>query len=168
MPAILILGYGSTLRSDDAIGVHAAHALQEFYCDQAGVRVLATSQLTLELAEDVSQAQFVLFIDAAEGWPPGEIIRESLAPDGETIRLTHRCTPRALLTAARLLYGRAPSALSLTMTGSSFAVGMGLSGEIQSRLPDLLEEAKKIVSNWRLDLRMRKLQLGLPGELLRH
>lgn len=168
MSGILILGYGSTLRSDDAIGIHAALALQELYCDQAGVRVLATTQLTLELAEDVSQAQFVLFIDAAEGWPPGEIIRESLAPEREAVRLSHRCTPRALLAAARQLYDRAPSAMSLTMAGASFAVGMGLSREIQSKLPDLLEEAKRIVLNWRLDLRMRKLQPDPQSELLKH
>ncbi len=168
MPGILILGYGSTLRSDDALGVHAAHALQEFYCDQAGVRVLATSQLTLELAEDVSQAQFVLFIDAAEGRPPGDISQECLAPEEENIRFTHRCTPRLLLKAARQLYGRAPSAMSLTMAGASFAIGMGLSREIQSRLPHLLEEAKAIVSNWRLDLRMNKLQTRPETELLPH
>ncbi len=168
MSGILILGYGSTLRSDDALGIHAAHALQEFYRDQAGVRVLATSQLTLELAEDVSQAQFVLFIDAAEGEPPGEISRECLEPEEENLRFTHRCTPRMLLKAAGRLYARAPSAMSLTMAGASFAVGMGLSPEIESRLPDLLEEAKAIVSNWRVNLRMNKLQTRPQSELLQH
>jgi hydrogenase maturation protease len=168
MPGILILGYGSTLRSDDALGIHAAHALQEFYCDQAGVRVLATSQLSVELAEDVSQAQFVLFIDATEGEPPGEIFRECLEPEEQNLRFTHRCTPRMLLKAARQLHGRAPSAMGLTMTGASFDVGMGLSPEIQSRLPDLLAEAQAIVCNWRLDLRMNKLQTRPESEPLRH
>ena len=43
---------------------------------------------------------------------------------------------------AKRLYGRVPSAISLTMTVASSEVGMGLSHEIQSRLPDLLERAK--------------------------
>ncbi len=150
MPDVLILGYGNTLRSDDALGVHAAHALQDFYRDDAWVRVLATSQLSLDIAEDLSQAQFVLFIDATEGGPPGEILSEPLAPADDNPRFTHHCTPRSLLMAAKRLYGNAPAAVSLTMAGASSEVGMGLSREIQSRLPYLLEHAKSIVSQWRL------------------
>lgn len=151
MPDVLILGYGNTLRSDDALGVHAAHALEDFYCDDAGVRVLATSQLSLDLAEDVSQAEFVLFIDAAEGGSPGEIFRETLSPADDNIRFTHHCDPSTLLMAAKRLYAHAPSAIGLTMAGASSEVGLGLTHEIQGRLPYLLEHAKSIVSQWRLD-----------------
>jgi hydrogenase maturation protease len=151
MADILILGYGNTLRSDDALGVYAAHALQDFYCDDAGMRVLATAQLSLDLAEDVSQAEFVLFIDATEGGPPGEIFREALTPADDNIRFSHHCTPCSLLMAAMRLYGRSPLAISLTMAGASSGVGLGLTHEIQGRLPYLLEHAKSIVSQWRLD-----------------
>jgi len=150
VPGILILGYGNTLRSDDALGIHAAHELQNFYCDDAGVRVLATSQLMVELAEDVSQAQLALFVDAAEGGSPGRIVVECLAPEAEAVRFTHHCPPRTLLAAAKHLYGRAPEAMSITMVGSSFDVGMGLSSEVQSSLPRLLDDVKRIVTDWRL------------------
>ena len=172
MPGILILGYGNTLRSDDALGIHAAHELQNFYCDDAGVRVLATSQLMVELAEDVSEAQLALFVDAAEGGPPGRIFIECLAPEAQAVRFTHHCPPRTLLAAARHLYGRAPEAMSITMAGSSFEVGMGLSSEVQISLPRLLDDVKKIVADWRLKAAAAEAQAapseGRESELLQH
>jgi len=169
---ILILGYGNTLRSDDAMGIHAAHELQNFYCDDAGVRVLATSQLMVELAEDVSQAQLVLFVDAAEGGTPGRIFIENLTPQEEAVRFTHHCPPRTLLAAARHLYGSAPEAMSITMAGSSFEVGMGLSTDVQSNLPTLLDDVKKIVADWRLKAAEAETQAapseGRESELLPH
>ncbi len=163
MPDVLILGYGNMLRGDDALGIHAAHALQDFYRDDGGVRVLATSQLTPELAEDLSQVQFVLFIDAAEGGPPGDIFWECLTPAEENIRFTHHCTPRTLLAAAKQLCGEAPSAMGLTMAGTSFEVGVGLSPEVQSALPDLLEAAKEIArprtsGSWSRSTRVTRLR----------
>jgi hydrogenase maturation protease len=149
MTDVLILGYGNTLRGDDALGIHAAHALHDFYCNDGGVRVLATSQLSLDFAEDLSQAQFVLFIDAAAAGSPGKIFTEPLLPAEEQVRFTHHCSPGTLLMVAKRLYGRAPAAASLTMAGSSSEVGVGLSDRIQSKMPELLEQAKRIVSDWR-------------------
>lgn len=146
---VLILGYGNTLRGDDALGVHAAHALHDFYCTDGGIRVLATSQLTFDLAEDISQAQFILFIDAAIGGPPGDIRSEEVRAADEKVRFTHHWTPRTLLMLARQLYGTVPSAISLTMAVGSSEVGVGLSQEVQRNLPALLERAKSFVSEWR-------------------
>jgi hydrogenase maturation protease len=147
---VLILGYGNTLRGDDALGIHAAHALHDFYCTDGGIRVLATSQLTLEIAEDISQARMILFIDAAAAGLPGEIHSENLVPADEKVRFTHHWTPGTLLMLCKQLYGRAPSAVSLTMAVASSEVGVALSQEIEHRLPELLERAKAIVSDWRL------------------
>lgn len=151
MPDVLILGYGNTLRGDDALGIHAAHALHDFYCNDGGVRVLATSQLTFDLAEDISQARLVIFVDAAEAGVPGEIHSEKVQPAEEKVRFTHHWTPRTLLTLSKQLYGRAPTAVSLTMAVASTEVGVGLSSEVGKRLPELLEYAKTILSSWRFD-----------------
>ncbi len=147
---VLILGYGNTLRGDDALGIHTAHALHDFYCTDGGVRVLATSQLTFDLAEDIAQAKTVLFIDAAESGSPGEICTEEVIPADEKVRFTHHWTPGTLLMLSKQLYGRAPTAMTLTMAAASSDIGMGLSPAVQNRLPELLERAKAIVSNWRL------------------
>ena len=149
MPDVLILGYGNTLRGDDALGVHAAHALHDFYCADGEVRVLATSQLTIDLAEDISQANFILFIDAAASGLPGEIHSEQILPSaGEKVRFTHHWTPRTLLMLSKQLYGKAPMAVALTMATASCELGVGLSQEVEHRMPELLDRAKSIVSEW--------------------
>ena len=147
---VFILGYGNTMRGDDALGIHAAHALYDFYCNDGGIRVLATSQLTFDLAEDISQAQLIIFIEATEAGVPGEIQTEKLLPADEKVRFTHHWTPRTLLTLSKQLYGKAPSAVMLTMSVASNETGVGLSAEVQSRMPELLEHAKTVVANWRL------------------
>lgn len=147
---VLILGYGNTLRGDDALGIHTAHALHDFYCTDGGIRVLATSQLTFDLAEDISQAKMVLFIDAAESGSAGEICAEEVMPADEKVRFTHHFTPQTLLMLSKQLYGRVPTAVTLTMAAASSDIGMGLSQAVQDRLPELLERAKAIVSNLRL------------------
>ncbi len=147
---VLILGYGNTLRGDDALGIHAAHALHDFYCTDGGIRVLATSQLTFDLAEDISQARMILFIDAAAAGLPGDIHSEEILPANEKVRFTHHWTPPTLLMLTKQLYGAAPPAVSLTMAVASSEVRVALSQEIEHRLPELLERAKAIVSDWRL------------------
>ena len=147
---VLILGYGNTLRGDDALGIHAAHALHDFYCTDGGLRVLATSELTFDLAEDISQARMILFIDAAASGLPGKIHSEEIPPADEKVRFTHHWTPQTLLMLAKQMYGIAPSAMILTMAGAANEVGVGLSQEVEHRMPELLGRAKAIVADWRL------------------
>ena len=167
---VLILGYGSTLRGDDALGIHAAHALHDFYCTDGGIRVLATSQLTFDLAEDLSQAHLIVFVDAAEAGVPGEIRSKQILPAEGKVRFTHHWTPATLLMLSKQLYGAAPSAVLLTMAVASTELGMGLSDEIQHRLPELLEHVKTIVSNWRMENAENKLRsTATPrSELVQH
>jgi hydrogenase maturation protease len=156
MPDILIIGYGNTLRGDDAMGIHAAHALHDFYCNDGKVRVLATSQLSLDFAEDVSQAQFVVFLDAAEAGAPGQIFSEEVVPADDKVRFTHHCSPRTLLMLAKRLYGNTPYAVSLTMAGAWSEVGVGLSPEAQNKLPELLDRAKTLVDEWRVKVAAKR------------
>ncbi len=65
MTETLIIGYGNLLRGDDAVGCHAAHELEQHYRDDPEVEVIATQQLTPEMAEDVSRCGLVLFLDAS-------------------------------------------------------------------------------------------------------
>jgi hydrogenase maturation protease len=167
---VLILGYGNTLRGDDALGIHAAHALHDFYCTDGGIRVLAISQLAFDLAEDIAQAQLVLFIDAAESGCPGEICTAEVLATEEKVRFTHHWTPPTLLMLSRQLYGRAPTAMTLTMAAASSEMGVGLSQAVQNRLPELLERAKAIVSNWRLETAgsQPRSATSREGELVQH
>ena len=148
MSRVLIIGYGNAVRRDDALGIHAAHALGEYYRDRSDVRIIPTSQPSWELAEDLSQSDFVLFLDASIAEAPGTIVEEQLDARNSAPELTHHCTPSALLMTSMQLYGKAPCAASLTMVGSSFDVGVGLSPLVQGRFEEFLSKAKVIVSHW--------------------
>ena len=60
---VLVIGYGSTLRSDDGAGPAVAHRVAEW--NLPGVTTLTPVQLTPELAGEIAVCDLVLFIDAA-------------------------------------------------------------------------------------------------------
>lgn len=146
MRRVLVIGIGNPVRGDDAVGCHAAHALEQFYRGDPQVEVMAVHQLTPELADDISQSAFVLFLDAAAGDQPGAIRHHSVAPTPGGRGFSHHFTPASLLAAAESLYGDAPSAAILTIVGASFEVGEQLSPLVAARLPEILRLAQDMVS----------------------
>jgi hydrogenase maturation protease len=150
MPQTLIIGYGSLLRGDDAVGCHAAHELEQYYRDDPEVEVMACQELTPELAEDVAHSRFVLFLDARWGETPGAIQRRPVLPEHQPGDSTHSLTPFALLAAAGQLYGDAPEGICLTIGGWSFAISNQLSHGLRLRLPEFLGQAKEVVESHRL------------------
>jgi hypothetical protein len=60
---VLVVGYGSDLRGDDAAGRHAADAVAGRALP--GVRVLSLPQLLPEVADDLSRADLAIFVDAS-------------------------------------------------------------------------------------------------------
>ena len=133
---MLLIGYGSPLRSDDALGRLIAEAL-------GGISV---GQLTPELAQPISRADFVVFIDACYGETAGKITCETIQPQHNT-SLTHSSNPSTLLNAARTLYGHAPPALLISITGASFDYGDSLSPQLQFLLPAIIGQVQTIIQN---------------------
>ena len=114
----LYIGYGNSLRGDDGVGLFVAQRLQG----------LAVHQLTPDLAEPISQAAKVIFIDADVTLAPGEVCR---APVVETqASLGHHCTPGELLAIARTLYGAAPPAGLISIGIESADLAEGLSAPV--------------------------------------
>jgi hydrogenase maturation protease len=85
---LLVIGYGNTLRGDDGVGPRVAEAVERLQLP--GVRTLICQQLSPEHAEMISQAERVVFVDAAVDGPKEVQLRE-LVP-GDTTRQTRaRC-----------------------------------------------------------------------------
>lgn len=147
MPATtLIIGYGSDIRGDDALGPKAAELI-ECRIKDPSVRVLSRPSLTPELASDVSKADLVVFIDCAMDGPVGEVVRQEIEPqDDATVSMVHFLDPPALLYWAKLLYGRCPRGVQLTTAGCSFNVADKLSPQIELMVPKLVDEAVRIAS----------------------
>jgi hydrogenase maturation protease len=149
---VLIIGYGSPLRGDDNIGCYVAHMLEQYYCEDQLVRVLGSHQLTPEMAQDVAASEFVLFLDAAAGSEPGEIMQIAVEPQPGPLTFAHYLQPDLLLAATMELYGSAPRAELLTIVGAAFELGDRLSPEVMRRVPEFFERAQAVVEAHRCQL----------------
>lgn len=140
-PPLVIIGYGNPLREDDGVGWAAADLLkQALPADR--VRVFTCHQLMPELAEPVSLAAAVLFVDARIDGVAGAIDLRPIAPDAEPpAGLSHVLSPGALLALARQVYGRCAPAQLASITGGAFGYAEGLSPAVQAALPELVARA---------------------------
>jgi len=156
MSRLLVLAYGNPLRGDDGVAGHIARGLgKTLHVPSTEIAIL--HQLTPELAERVSRADTVIFLDAVAGTVPGLISLESVdAAPSNTVTWTHILTPSALLALSRAIYQKAPArALLLTVGGSSFEFDDELSDPVRRAIP---EAVRKIVELVQLQ------ELGKVGE----
>jgi hydrogenase maturation protease len=145
---ILVIGYGNPLCGDDGVGPcvveDMALANDKAHLD---VEYLSLRQLTPELAEPISRAQAVIFVDAAMGGTVGEILCRVLQPSAESTgttqgAFTHHVSASLLLESARLLYGNCPAAYLYTINGENFNLGDSFSEKVEAALPSLQEQLK--------------------------
>lgn len=144
-PSLVVIGYGNPLREDDGVGWAAADLLkQALPADR--VRVFTCHQLMPELAEPVSLADAVLFIDARVDGVAGALDLRPIAPDAEPpAGLSHVLSPGALLALARQVYGRCAPAQLASITGGAFGYAEGLSPAVRAALPKLVARARVLL-----------------------
>jgi hydrogenase maturation protease len=143
MTRILIVGYGNPLRSDDGLGWRAAEELSRSL-SLPEVEVLTRQQLTPELADNLTRADAVFFIDAARGGQPGDLRCDPVTAQPGTLQ-THQCSPAGLLVLAQQLYGASPRAFVVSLCGECFDHGAALSATVEAGLPKLTALVKKMV-----------------------
>ena len=140
---LLVIGYGNPLRSDDGLGWMIAKKLAKRIGKSA--TVLSVHQLTPELAEAISEADLVIFIDACCEGAPGswqcETIRGALAPSQT---FAHHLTPATLLIYARAVLSAEPAAILVSVAGESFEYGRNLSPSVAAIVPEIVS----MVSEW--------------------
>lgn len=142
----IVIGYGNPSRSDDGLGWHAARRLSE---QRNGLRleILTLHQLTPELAEPLSRADRVVFIDASiEGRPATLRCRLVRPEESSPAAFGHHLTPETLIALTLALYGRRPEAFAVSVTGASFDFGETLSAAVDALLPRLMEEVKNLLT----------------------
>lgn len=132
---LLIVGWGNTLRGDDAAGVRLA---RRFERAEPGVAALAVHQLTPELAESVAGARRVVFADArvAGAGERLQVVRLTGRDHGRSPALGHWGSPAALLGMAEALYGRRPEAWLLALPGVRFGMEETLSATTRAALDE--------------------------------
>jgi hydrogenase maturation protease len=141
MADAVVIGYGNPLRGDDALGWIAVEELER--TPLRGVETLAVHQLTPELAETISRARLVVFIDAAVDLRPGELASRELVPRAARPgAFTHEFTPETLLAMAADLYNARPHGFLISLGVGSTELGNGLSAELRSGMPALLKQVR--------------------------
>lgn len=136
--AVLAFALGSSLRKDDALGAAMARGLSSLLPD---LSVIEAPELLPEHAEAVAHAEGVLFLDAASQGTPGEVRIQPITPRRARATLAHALLPDEVLGLAQGLYGRAPPATLVTITGKDFTFGEGLSREVEAALPAAVRAA---------------------------
>jgi hydrogenase maturation protease len=121
---MLVIGYGNTLRSDDGVGPRIVEAIAAL--NLPGVQTLVCGLLTPELADPISCADRVVFVDAAVD-TPREVSLRPLVPAESSQILAHAADPRTLLALARDVFGRVPPAWWLTVPIENLGIGEELS-----------------------------------------
>ena len=138
---LLVIGYGNTLRRDDGVGPKVVEAVAAL--NLPGVRTLACPLLTPELAETLSQARLVIFVDAAVD-APREVQLRKLAPADSSQIMAHAASPATMLALARDVFGHAPEAWWLTIPVENIGIGEELSAFTRRGLETALEEIERL------------------------
>jgi hydrogenase maturation protease len=143
----LVLACGNSLRGDDAVALHVARELRAGLCEPETV-VHDSTQWAPELAESISEAEVVIFVDASAVLPAGKVISRRVSPKPEDPgSISHSCSPGGLLALAKQLYGVVPSsAFLITIGAQSFEFSEELSDAVKLTIPEALAQIKAILS----------------------
>ena len=142
----LVIGYGNTLRRDDAVGPKVADTVAALALP--GVCTLACPLLTPELADPVSRARIAIFVDAAVD-APREVQLRKLAPADTSQIMAHAASPATLLALARDVFGHSPEAWLLTIPAEDISIGEELSAFTRRGLETALEQIKQLATSGR-------------------
>lgn len=122
---MLVIGYGSTLRSDDGVGPAAAALIEARHLD--GVQVIVCHQLTPELADPISKAGTVIFLDASLDLPEMSARVRPLEPDTSRQVMAHTASPGGLLCLSQSVYKTSPTAWLVEIPTVDMGIGEHLS-----------------------------------------
>jgi len=139
--ALLVIGYGNELRSDDGVGPKTVAAVADWRLPD--VSTLICHQLTPELAVPIASTQCVIFVDACVDSALVEM-RQLKPADSEQI-MAHAADPRMLLRLAKDIFGRCPTAFWLTIPIENIAFGEGLSALAQAGSHAALEKIRGLI-----------------------
>ena len=104
MNNVLVIGYGNTLRGDDAAGICAAELIAKRHPE---IECVCMHQLMPELAEQIAECDTVFFLDAEVNvtQPNVRLVEPTIEADQPR---THFISPESLLRLSQQLYQRLP------------------------------------------------------------
>ena len=148
MAEILVVGYGNDLRSDDGAGRVVASRIET--ANLPGVVVRSQSQLTPELALDITRADLVVFVDANVDCE--EMTVQPVQPGQRGPQsMSHHIDPARLLLLAGDL-GRVPRvAYVVSIPASNLELGFELSPRTAAATEEAVDAIVGIVEQCQND-----------------
>ncbi len=113
--------------------------------DLPGVHSLSCALLTPELADPISQARKVVFVDAAVDVPKAVQLRKVKPADTSQI-MAHAANPATMLALARDVFGQAPEAWLLTIPVQEMGIGEELSPIARRGLEAAVKKIRKLAT----------------------
>src|SRR6266516_656552 len=130
---VLVIAYGNPLRCDDGVAWQAAEEIRRKLATQ--IDVICVHQLAPELAEEISRAGTVIFLDATGDGEPGKVGCQIVSPDSTQPRFSHHLSPAQVLTLCDQFYEVRPRGFLISISGECFDHGEGLSPATINALP---------------------------------
>lgn len=142
MNRTLVIGYGNTLRRDDAAGVYAAGLIGQRY---PGVECLTVQQLTSDMAITLAHYRTVVFIDASA--TANELRVTKLRPTNAMVEYdSHSMTPQMLLNASNDLYGIIPrETVQIEIPANDFTLGELPSPNVRAIVDQCVNDFQQLV-----------------------
>ena len=137
----LVIGYGSSLRNDDRIGLEVASIVANWNLPQ--LNTLCLPQLAPELAAELAKVDMAIFIDAYAAKDGDETKILQIEPSNATNFSSHSSDPRTLLNLTQALFKKCPSVWWILVPGINFELGDRLTPTAQQGI----RQASKIVRN---------------------
>ena len=151
---LLLFGYGNDLRGDDGFGPVVAERFSAEAEKRLGtgtaysLGVITGIQLLPEHADDIADADRVVFVDAAVDIDPGTIREYRVEPDdAEVPPLGHQHGPGGLLAYARALYDARPEAHVVSVGALTFETGEPLSEPVAAAIDEVLERITRLFAD---------------------
>lgn len=138
---MLVIGVGSLLRTDDAVGRVVADRLEALHLDD--VEVASVHQLTPELAPSFDRRRLVVIVDAAVD--VSELTVSPIEIDRSGELMTHHLGPAGLLSFAAKLGWRPQRAVAVRIPVRDLEVGTELSGEGAALVEQALTEVRALL-----------------------
>jgi hydrogenase maturation protease len=143
MSKVLVIGYGNTLRGDDAAGVHAAGLIAKRHPE---IICVCLHQLVPELAEQIAECDIVFFIDAQKDITQTNVRLVAPSADADQPR-THFISPESLLALSQLLYQHIPAkAYVVGIPASQFEFSEELSAQTDQAMHECVAVVEKYLT----------------------
>jgi len=150
--AVLVLGIGNALMSDDAFGVRVIEELQRGYRFPEGVAVVDGGTLGLDLLPLLEGVEKLLIVDALQMHAaPGEVFRleGEEVPRAFASKLSiHQMGVQDLLAVAELQGYCPPELVVWGVQPASIEMHLGLSEAVAPALPTVVAAVIEELRNW--------------------